>query len=135
MNTKRFIIAVLLIWILTTALRLILNIGILDWEAATGTEGTGLVYEDNYILNLFGILIFAFIFCFVFTRGYESKGVLEGVRYGFYIGLLISLPHLFDFYGIFNWPASITWGYPVGTLIITVLSGVVVSLVCQPKAI
>jgi len=135
MNTKRFIIAVLLIWILTTALRLILNIGILDWEAATGTEGTGLVYEDNYILNLFGILIFAFIFCFVFTRGYESKGVFEGLRYGFYIGILISLPVFFDLYGIVNWPDSLIWGYPAGCLIISVLSGVVVSLIYQPKTI
>lgn len=35
-----------------------------------------------------GQAIFAFAFAFVFTKGYEAKGPLEGVRYGFYLFLV-----------------------------------------------
>lgn len=39
-------------------------------------------------LILLGQAIFAFAFAFVFTKGYEAKGPLEGVRYGFYMFLV-----------------------------------------------
>lgn len=32
--------------------------------------------------------IFALAFAFVYTKGYEAKGPLEGVRYGFYLFLV-----------------------------------------------
>lgn len=32
-------------------------------------------------------VITAFFFTFVFSKGYENKGLMEGVRYGFYIGV------------------------------------------------
>ncbi len=37
-------------------------------------------------------LIFAFFFTFVFSKGYEGKGVMEGLRYGFYLSLLMNVP-------------------------------------------
>lgn len=37
---------------------------------------------------LLGQAIFAFAFAFVFTIGYEAKGPLEGLRYGFYLFLV-----------------------------------------------
>lgn len=37
---------------------------------------------------LIGQVIFAFAFAFVFTKGYEAKGPVEGVRYGFYLFLV-----------------------------------------------
>jgi len=35
-----------------------------------------------YVSNL----VVAFFISFIFSKGYEGKGIMEGVRYGFYIG-------------------------------------------------
>lgn len=39
-----------------------------------------------------GGMFFSFFFAFILSKGYEDKGVLDGVWYGFYIVLLVALP-------------------------------------------
>ncbi len=36
-------------------------------------------------------LIFALFFTFIFSKGYEGKGIWEGVRYGFFMSLLMNV--------------------------------------------
>ncbi|MFQ5606882.1 MAG: hypothetical protein ACE5GA_02965, partial [Candidatus Zixiibacteriota bacterium] len=38
-----------------------------------------------------GFLILAFGFCYIFTIGYKGKGIIEGVRYGLYVGIAFSV--------------------------------------------
>ena len=45
--------------------------------------------QKHWPMLWIGQAIFAFAFAFVFTKGYEDKGPLEGVRYGFYMFLVI----------------------------------------------
>ena len=33
------------------------------------------------------MLIGSFFFTFIFSKGYEGKGIMEGIRYGLYIGI------------------------------------------------
>ena len=57
--------------------------------------------EDiNMGLVLLGGLIFSFLFTYVFTVGYEGKGLMEGGRYGMAIGNLILLPAVFTSYAV-----------------------------------
>ena len=35
-------------------------------------------------------IITAFFFVLIFSKGYENKGIMEGLRYGFYIGMIVS---------------------------------------------
>ncbi len=36
-------------------------------------------------------LFFAFFFTFIFSKGYEGKGFMEGVRYGLYVSLMMNV--------------------------------------------
>ena len=36
-------------------------------------------------------IFFAFFFTFIFSKGYEGKGVMEGVRYGLYVSLMMNV--------------------------------------------
>jgi hypothetical protein len=36
-------------------------------------------------------LCFAFFFTFIFSKGYEGKGAMEGLRYGLYVGLMMNV--------------------------------------------
>jgi hypothetical protein len=50
---------------------------------------------------------FSFFFVFIFSRGYEGKGLLEGVRYGTYTALMIVLPHAYNSYATLQIPYSV----------------------------
>ena len=42
--------------------------------------------------QLLSSLVFSLLFVFFFTKGYEEKGIGEDVKYGLWIGLLVSIP-------------------------------------------
>ena len=133
-NMKRFIVAVIAVWIVNIIIRYVLNMVILDWSIAAGSRGEEQMTAWVFIMSFIGRLVFAFMFCFIFIKGYEGKGILEGLRFGFYIGILVCLPNLIDYSAFFTWPAKLAMGAPIGEFIITVILGVVVSLVYKPKA-
>lgn len=56
-------------------------------------------------------LVYVFIFCFIYTKGHEGKGVMEGVRYGLLMGLFMSTPMAFDSYVTYpiTFNLALTW--------------------------
>jgi hypothetical protein len=60
---------------------------------------------------------FSYFFVFIFSKGYEGKGLLEGARYGAYAALMIVLPHAYNSYAMLQIPYSIAlqWFF-IGTL-------------------
>ena len=50
---------------------------------------------------------FAYFFVFIFSKGYEGRGLLEGVRYGTYAALMIVLPHAYNSYATMQIPYSV----------------------------
>jgi xanthine/uracil permease len=41
-----------------------------------------------YVVTL---AIFSFLYVFIFSKGYQGKGIAEGTRYGLYIGLMFNV--------------------------------------------
>ncbi len=52
-------------------------------------------------------MFFSFFFVFVFSKGYEGKGVAEGIRYGLYVALMVSLPSAYGNYALMQIPYSL----------------------------
>ncbi len=44
---------------------------------------------------------FAYFFTWIFSKGYEGKGILEGVRYGLALAFMTLIPFLWGNYAIF----------------------------------
>jgi hypothetical protein len=59
------------------------------------------------VLNLVG----AFFFVFVFSKGYEGKGMMEGIRYGLYIGIWMGMGYAYGTYAMIAIPywMAATW--------------------------
>jgi len=53
-------------------------------------------------------MFFSFFFVLIFSKGYEGKGLVEGVRYGVYVALLTVLPHAYSSYAMMQIPYLIT---------------------------
>lgn len=86
-----------------------------------------------YLWIRMAYLLMAFGFCFIFLKGYENKGIWEGVRFGFYVGLAFSLPQvLLDFAG-FPHPADWLVARIISHLIMMILGGVIIAAIYRPK--
>jgi len=71
---------------------------------------------------VFSQVAFAFVFCLIFTKGYENRGTGEGVRYGFLIGALFAPTHL-GWYALIPIPISLVFAWVVATLVEYTLAG------------
>ena len=60
-----------------------------------------------HVINLVG----AFFFVFVFSKGYEGKGTMEGVRYGLYMGIWMGIGYAYGTYAMIAIPywMAATW--------------------------
>lgn len=52
-------------------------------------------------------LVFSFFFTLVFSKGYEGKGIGEGLRFGFYVGMMCAVPMAYDSFAVYPIPYSL----------------------------
>jgi uncharacterized membrane protein len=75
---------------------------------------------------------FTFFFCYVFARGYEGKGLAEGVRYGAIIGLFFGISNAYDSYVIYPIPYSLALKWFLSSLAYCIVIGIVAAAVYKP---
>lgn len=138
MNWKKFWLAALLVYLAYLATTFIIHSLILggyymkpDVQSAWRPEE-----EMNKFswLRLVTMAVFAFFFTFIFAKGYERKGVMEGVRFGIYIALFTFFVTSFEQFIIYPIPYAVVWYWIVAGLIQSVLMGIIAALVYKPKA-
>lgn len=76
--------------------------------------------------------VWSFFFSYIFTRGYEGKGLAEGARYGAIIGLFFAIPQAYDSYVIYPIPYSLALKWFASGLAVSVVLGLVVAAVYKP---
>jgi hypothetical protein len=82
-----------------------------------------------------GRAVFALLFVFVYTRGLEGKpGIGEGIRYGFWIALLIQVPAVFAGLVVLNQPAGALVGSGVSGMVQYILCGILSNLLYKKPA-
>jgi uncharacterized membrane protein len=75
---------------------------------------------------------FSFFFCYVFARGYEGKGLAEGVRYGLIIGLFFGISNAYDQYVIYPIPYSLALKWFLSGLAYCIVVGIVAAALYKP---
>jgi len=83
-----------------------------------------------YLVMLFQ----AFFFSFIFSKGYEGKGIAEGVRYGLYIGIWMSVGMAYATYAMIAIPYSMALQWFIYGVIEYVIYGIALALVFGKKA-
>ena len=76
----------------------------------------------------------AFGFCYVFTKGYENKGVGEGFRYGLYVAVAFMISTILINYSAFPWPAKWIIAWIIGYVIIMILAGIIFAAIYKPSS-
>ncbi len=79
------------------------------------------------------MLIQAFFFSFVFSKGFENKGLAEGARYGTYVGIWLGVGKAYATYAMIAIPYSLALQWFIYCVIEYVVAGLVLALIFKPK--
>ncbi len=131
---KKILIGFVAVFVTLEVLDAIIHAGILGGTyAAMRNTWRPDMMSKLWILH-FVRLATAFFFTYVFSKGYEGKGIMEGVRYGFYLGVIVSSGFAFGTYSMFDIGKGLALQWFFYSLIEYIIAGVVVSLVFGQKA-
>jgi hypothetical protein len=132
MNTKRFVLASLAVFVAGMILDYLVHMVIL--KGAYESLAAIWRQEMNSLMWLMyvGSLIFAFLFVYIFTKGHENKGIMEGVRYGLIIGLFFILPTASGQYAMYPIPFSLAVQWFVYGLIEFIIFGIIAAIIYKP---
>ncbi len=78
--------------------------------------------------------IFSYFMMYVFVRGYEGRGLLEGVRFGIIIGLMTYILGAFYQFALYSLPLSLVLKWAGFGLIEYILAGIAAAAIYRPLA-
>lgn len=79
-------------------------------------------------------IIGAFFFTFVFSKGYEGKGMMEGIRYGLYIGIWMGAGMAYGTYSMIAIPYSMALQWFFFSILECVIYGIALAMVFGKQA-
>jgi hypothetical protein len=139
MNTKKFIIAFLVVFVGLEVTNFIIYMGIL--KSALMSDMYKAVFRPEEDMNskmwLMWLmnLVWSYFLVFFFVKGYENKGWMEGFRYGVYIGIFFSLVMSFHSFVIYPFELPLILQMFVYGFIQSIIIGIIAALLYKPKIV
>jgi hypothetical protein len=138
MNTKKFVLAFILVFVLVEITNYIIHMAILGPVYASDEVKVLFRTQEEmmdklwimYILDL----VWSFFFVFFFVKGYENKGIFEGLRFGLYIALFFYLVSVYGQYTVYPIPYYLALQWFLYGLVQALILGAAAALVYKPKA-
>jgi hypothetical protein len=129
MNIKRFIVASIAVFIVIQAIDwLVHGVLLTNWyQEIKGLWRPEMV--DLMWVMILGSLFYSFMFVFIFTKGYEARGVVEGARYGLFIGLLVHVSGMLGQYAMYPIPFGLALIWLAYGIIETVIAGMITAVI------
>ncbi|MDE3057354.1 MAG: hypothetical protein KGJ59_05310 [Bacteroidota bacterium] len=108
---KKVLIGFVAVFLTLEILDAIIHGGILmsTYESMQNVWRTDMM-QKMWILH-FVKLVTAFFFALIFSKGYENKGIMEGIRYGFYVGMIVASGFAFGSYASYpiRYQLALAW--------------------------
>jgi hypothetical protein len=80
------------------------------------------------------LFVASLLFSYIFVKGYENKGLMEGVRYGLVIALAFGVSSSLIQYVVMQWPGSVIVTWIAGYLIEMAIAGVILAALYKPAS-
>jgi len=137
MNTKKLLITFIVVYVLLEVMGYLIHGVILAStyklpEVADAFRSEAEMNSNMWIVWVLD-LVWAFFFTFFFAKGYEGKGIMEGLRFGFYMGLFWALVSSYQSYAFVPMPGYLALQWFIFGMIQMLILGVVAALVYKPK--
>lgn len=133
MNIKRFFGASIAVFVANQLMDLIIHGVILGKTYETMVNVWRPDMDSKMWIMTVSSFIFAFLFVYIFTKGYENKGIAEGIRFGIIVGLLMNVVGMLSQYAVYPVPFSLVLQWFVFGMIQFTIYGIVAALIYKPK--
>jgi hypothetical protein len=135
MNTKKMFLASIAVFLTFQITDFIIHGCILmpTYQALTSVWRSDMM-SKMWILRL-SSLVMSFFFVYIFIKGYENKGLMEGVRYGVVMGLFMNVIGMFSQYVMYPIPLSLALQWLCFGMIQSIIAGAITALVYRQKKI
>jgi hypothetical protein len=132
MNWKNFFITFIVIYILGGILNFVIH-GVLLAAAYESLIEVWRPDMDRLMwLQWVTPLFYTFFFIYIFAKGREGKGIVEGLRFGLIIWAFMSIPNIYGQYMVYPLPYSLVLQWLISDLVVLVILGIAVSLLYKP---
>ena len=138
MHTKKFWITLVVVFVVMEVLSYLIH-GVMLAETYAAEPLKSIFRSEEEMGGMMWImflmdLVWVYFFCFFFAKGYENKGIGEGLRYGLYIGLFTQLTFAYWSYTMYPLTYGIVLQWFIYGMIVCLILGVVASLTYKPAA-
>jgi hypothetical protein len=134
LNIKKWVISSIAVYITFEILNMLIHGLILGKEyTALANIWRPEMMDIMWVMSIAN-LIFSFFFVFIFSKGYEGHGIIEGIRYGLIIGLFINIFSVLNQYVIYPLPLNVAIQWLLFNTLQMVVCGIVASLVYKPSS-
>jgi len=137
MNQKKFWVAFIVIFIVYEITNFIVH-GLILGSTYMSEEVAPLfrppaILDSTMWIRLFTELVWSFFFTFIFVKGYDNNGIMEGIKFGVYIGLFYSFVWAYQSYWMYPMPYSLAFQWFIFGLIQCVILGILAAVIYKPK--
>lgn len=133
MNTKRWLLASLAVFVVILVLEFVIH-GVLLQGIYKQTASVWRSQADmQRLMWIFwvGYLVFAPFFALIYAKGYEKgkPGLGQGFRFGFYVGAMLSVVHSYGWYVILPIPLVLACYWFAVIFVESIAAGIAAGLV------
>lgn len=134
MNKKRFAFAAIAAFVAIFVTDFLIHNVMLSEHYAASMQLWRPMEEMNAVfpIMLLAQLLIGIALAWIFTYGYQNKGIMEGVRFGALIGIL-NIANTLVWYVVIPLPTGLMWAWLITGFIQSIVIGVVISLVYKKK--
>jgi hypothetical protein len=85
-----------------------------------------------FVWMLVAYLIMGFGLTCIFAKGYENRGIGEGIRFGLLVGVTFGISSAIIHHQVFTYPVNYTVSLIIGYPIEMILAGILLALIYKP---
>ena len=133
MNVKKFLLAVVSVFVVFELIDFVIHSFILSdtYESLQHLWRPDMM--DYMWVMYITVFIWSLFFVYIFTKGYQNRGWLEGLRYGLLIGILMLVVGMFNQWVVYPLPIGLVIQWFIFGLVQFMICGVVAALIYKPK--
>lgn len=135
MKNKTFWIGTVVVYVAMQALGYVIHEVMMGdtYEALAAIFRPQAEMQSMMMIMMASAALTTLVFCYIFTRGHEGKGIMEGVRYGALIGLLLAGPSAIDLHVIFPVPGNVAMIWAISGIASLAIAGAIFAAIYKPE--
>ena len=131
---KKVMMGAIGVYVWMAVWEMIVNMGILSADYMATAQLWRPEAEIKVYLFYIIYIFVSYLLAVIFSKGYEGKGISEGVRFGIYIGIFMAVPMAYGTYAVMPIPYSLALKWFFCGLIEYVVAGVILASVFGKQA-